>query len=454
MAASKIDKTYLCPVLERFVEHIETHRLFKRDNQVILAVSGGIDSMVMLDLFIRAGFSVAVAHVNFGLRGAESEADESFVQDQCTRLSVPFHSKRVETNNYAIDHDLSIQVAARKLRYEWFDQLVVAGFGDIVATAHHLNDSIETTLLNLVRGSGPRGLVGIPLVNKHVVRPMMFASRGDIEHYAADRGIVWREDISNLTVNYQRNEVRHKVMPPLRALNPSLEDTWRRNIEKALGDNELVDMAISEWKRHHMTSSRGSIRLNKSGLNELTHPLSLLLRILEPFGFTYGNCRDILRAIHGQPGKVFMSTSHQLVIDRDVVVLAPSPQTFQPVKIDRGDSASELGPFRLSIDERQGNSIETDPAIAILDRDKVTFPLQWRTWKEGDYFFPLGMKGKKKVSDFLVDLKLSIPEKQEVTVIESDDEIVWLPGLRIDDRYKVTAGTRTSLVLRFRTGSR
>jgi tRNA(Ile)-lysidine synthase len=435
-------------VLKQFEAFVDKHHMCNREGKVILAVSGGLDSMVMLDLFVKSRFKVVVAHVNFQLRAAESDRDESFVREHCQRLGIPFHSKAVETNNYAMQHKLSIQMAARRLRYDWFAELIGAGVGKTLATAHHLNDNIETVLLNLVRGGGSESLTGIRLLNGHVIRPMMFATRREIEQYAASNGLLWREDESNQTSDYQRNFVRHQLIPLMEQINPSLEEAWRRTIHKAHGDQELADRAIGEWKRQHMSASGSKIFLNIDGVSRLQHPLSLLLRILEPYGFNYSHCCDILDALHGQAGKTFLTASHQLVVDREKLILTVLPEKLKPVNIASGDDISAMGPFHLTIGERQGNAFDADPAIAILDKDKVSFPLQWRTWKEGDYFFPLGMKGKKKVSDFLVDLKLSIPEKQSVTVIESNDGIVWLPGLRIDDRFKVTDQTRTSLVLR------
>jgi tRNA(Ile)-lysidine synthase len=435
-------------VLKRFLEFIDTHRMCNRDGKIILAVSGGIDSIVMLDLFVKAGFKIVVAHMNFQLRATESDGDESFVRDRCERLGVPFHGRVVETNNYAMQHKVSIQMAARQLRYEWFDELIGSGHGDVLATAHHLNDNIETILLTLIRGGGPESLTGIPLVNGHVIRPLMFATRHEIEAYAAVEKLVWREDQSNQSPDYQRNFVRHKVLPLMREINPSLEDAWQRSIDKAYGHQEMLNIAVGEWKRQNTNEAGGRMLFSKEALSRMQYPMALLLMMLEPYGFNYGQCRDILDALHSQPGATFLTSSHQLVVDREQLILALLPVRLHSVNIAKGDDTSAMGPFRLTIGERSGNAIETDPATAVLDKDKVSFPLQWRTWKEGDYFFPLGMKGKKKVSDFLIDLKLSLPEKEAVTVIESANEIVWLPGLRIDDRFKVSDRTKTSLVLR------
>jgi tRNA(Ile)-lysidine synthase len=437
-------------VLKQFSAFAETHRLFTADHTIILAVSGGLDSMVMLDLFRRARFSFVVAHVNFQLRGEESDDDEAFVRSHCSRLGVPFHCKRVETNNYATQNGLSLQMAARQLRYEWFDQLVAKGVGERVATAHHLTDSTETILLNLLRGAGPEGLTGIPIQNGFVIRPLMFATRAEIESYASAHAIMWREDRSNQGLDYPRNIVRNLVLPHLRRINPGLESTMLRTMQKAMGEQELVNLELREWQQRYTTATAGRITMAKEGFVPLSHPEALLLRLIEPYGFNFSNCIDILAAIGRQAGKTFLSSTHQLVIDRDDLILSALPSQLSPVIIAQQGNTSALGPYELSVVERKGNAIDADPAVAILDKDKISFPLHWRPWKEGDYFFPLGLNGRKKVSDFLVDLKLSIPDKQTVTVIESGKEIIWLPGLRIDDRFKVTPQTQTSLVLRVR----
>jgi tRNA(Ile)-lysidine synthase len=436
-------------VLKRFEQFIVKHSLCTRNNRIILAVSGGLDSMVMLDLFRESGYDIVVAHVNFQLRGEESDGDENFVRNYCHDRAIPFHSTSVETNNYATRRRLSTQMAARELRYEWFEKLVAEGFGDLVATAHHLTDSVETTLLRLVHGVGAEGLKGIPIINGAVIRPLMFTTRREVEEYAAEKSVVWREDLSNQSLDYQRNVIRHLVLPSLRSINPALEETLQRTSIRARGEEELMQKALQEWMLKFRTLTPAGIELRKEGFTGWRQPEAILFQLISSFGFSYANCLDIIEALPGQPGKKFLSSTHQLVVDRDKVIVGPYPSALDPVNIAMGEDSSALGPFQLIIRERAGNEIVSDPSVAVLDKDKVSFPLQWRSWKDGDYFFPLGMSGRKKVSDFLIDLKLSLPEKQSVTVIESQKEIIWLPGLRIDDRYKVTAQTRTSLVLSF-----
>jgi tRNA(Ile)-lysidine synthase len=440
-------------VLKRFEQFIERHALCTRNNRIILAVSGGLDSMVMLDLFMKSGYDIVVAHVNFQLRGEESDGDEAFIRDYCNRFGIPFHSTRVETNNYATQRKLSTQMAARELRYEWFNTLIREGAGDLVATAHHLTDSVETTLLRLIHGVGSEGLSGIPVVNGSVIRPLMYTTRREVADYAAEKSVIWREDMSNQSLDYQRNIIRHLVLPTLRSINPALEETLQRTAVRARGEEELILVVLQQWTEKFARRTNEGMVLMKEGFAGWRHPEAILFRVIGHYGFNYANCIDIVEALSGQSGKKFLSATHQLVIDRETLLITPGQSAFDAVNIDIGDNTSMLGPFQLSIRERRGNEIVTDPSVAVLDKDKVSFPLRWRMWKEGDYFFPLGMSGRKKVSDFLIDLKLSLPEKQSVTVIESEKQIIWLPGLRIDDRYKVTPLTRTSLVLSLRKNS-
>jgi tRNA(Ile)-lysidine synthase len=453
MKPSKIDKTYLCLVFNRFTQFIEKHSLCGPGLDILLAVSGGLDSMVMLDLFRKAGFPISVAHVNFRLRGAESDRDEAFIADYCSKHGIKLHATAVDTNNYAIAHKLSVQMAAREIRYDWFRQLVREGKGDVVATAHHLDDSIETILLNLLRGSGNEGLTGIPLVNGKVIRPMLFATRLELEEYAASENLAWREDESNQSTDYQRNLVRHRLAPAMHEMNPGLGKTFRRIMTRASGDEELIQFALSAWQTNYLTVAGDQIRIEKAGLDRFKNPEALLLRLLEPYGFNFATAVDIAGSLHHQSGKMFHSPTHQVVVDRTQLIVTVMRPASKPVNIESGERTSSFGPFVLAIREQRHSEIVPDPAVAYLDKDKVSFPLQWRTWSEGDYFVPLGMSGRKKVSDFLVDLKLSVPDKQSVTVIESKNEIVCLPGFRIDERFKATPKTRTALVLELIPGT-
>ena len=251
-------------MLEQFLNHIEQNDLCDKSDAILLAVSGGVDSMAMLYLFREAGFRIGVAHCNFQLRGKESEADEEFVREVCKELDVPFFSRRFETEAYAWENTLSIQMAARELRYAWFEELLIKNKYRCLATGHHFDDSMETILLNLTRGSATDGLAGIPIKNGNVIRPLLFASRKQIEKYAAMKGLVWREDLSNMTDDYQRNFIRHQVVPKLKELNPSLELTWQSGIEKIHGDLALLHHAFADWKKQFITESVERITIQKN----------------------------------------------------------------------------------------------------------------------------------------------------------------------------------------------
>jgi tRNA(Ile)-lysidine synthase len=426
-------------MLQPFQAYIQ--KWCKTTDKILLAVSGGLDSMVMLHLFSQLKQSFGVAHCNFQLRGAESERDEAFVKTMCGKLNIPFHSKRFETNNYAIEKGLSIQMAARELRYEWFEELRQAEDFEYVATAHHLNDSIETILLNLTKGAGLEGLMGIRAQNKKVIRPMLFATREEIEKYAAENGIAWREDQSNASDDYQRNFIRHQIVPRLKELNQSLEKTMMESITKMQGAANLINATVAEWKKKFVRHEGDRLLLDKKGISEASDSTIMLWEVLKPFGFNYGQCESIVNVLEGQSGKRFSSKTHELVIDRLEVIVSEQSVVMGEVLIERGESFIPLGKWQLKIESKKKTELVADRSIALLDEAKLAYPLVWRKWRAGDSFQPLGMKGKKKVSDFLIDEKVSVIDKESVTVLESAGEIVWVVGMRVDERVKVREGT-------------
>jgi tRNA(Ile)-lysidine synthase len=419
-------------VQKRFVQFIEKNNLCTRRQPVFVAVSGGIDSMVLLHLFKASGYNVTAVHVNFGLRGSESDQDEAFVKDRCARLGIACLTKAVETKNYATRKGLSVQMAARDLRYQWFHELMRSTPGSVVATAHHVNDSGETMLLNIVRGTGIDGLTGIPLSNHGIIRPLAFATRKEIGDYAAEQSITWREDESNLNDHYQRNFLRHRVMGLLKQLNPSLEETLSKNFSRLGAEKELMERSLSDLKENFLSDRDNNIRIAKKSLEGFIHKSGVLLRMIEGFGFNFSTAESIVAAMNGQPGKMFFSNTHQLVVDREELIISSL------FKEDRDN---------FQVYETTDVSFEKDPDIACLDAEKIEFPLTLRKWQEGDSFQPLGMNGRKKVSDYLIDEKISVTEKQSVKVLTSKEEIVWLVGMRIDDRYKITSSTKRVLVI-------
>ncbi len=433
-------------MIERLNRYIKEKNLIKPHDRVLIAVSGGIDSMVLLHLLSQLDVEVAVAHCNFQLRGDDSDQDEEFVRLHSEKLGVPFYCNRFDTNNYAIENKLSIQMAARALRYTWFDSLMYSNGFSTLATAHHFNDSIETMLINFVRGAGLEALRGILPSRGPIIRPLLFATRDEINTYAADHFIKWREDISNQTDDYQRNFIRHKVVPELKRINASLENTIRESLIKVEDEWSFYLNSLAEWKSKFVSLERDTIYVSKEGFIHPAHGPSLLWQHLKSMGFSYEQCAEALMIKDGQSGKQFLSGSHKLVVDRDYFIVTNLEKNWNDVLILKDQMQLTLGPWNMDI-RVCGAEIKAidNPLQAIVDADKLTFPLRWRKWLPGDYFCPLGMTHRKKVSDFLIDRKISVGEKDAVTVVESAGEIIWLVGHRIDDRFKLTQDTKRAL---------
>jgi tRNA(Ile)-lysidine synthase len=432
-------------VIEKLKLFIDEKNLLASHDRVLVAVSGGLDSIVLLHLMKQLDIEVAVAHCNFQLRGNDSDQDEEFVRLHCDRIQVPFFCKRFETNNYATENKLSIQMAARELRYAWFDELMEGKGYTKLATAHHFNDSIETMILNWVRGAGIEGLRGIRAKRGSIIRPVLFATRDEINTYAADHQITWREDISNQTDDYQRNFIRHQVVPQLKRINVSLENTIRESVNKVEDEWAFYQKSVGEWKAKFVLHEGVVIKISKEGFHHPAHGASLLWHCLKSAGFSYEMCMEALDIKDRQSGKQFLSTSHKLVVDRDYFILTPLENHWNETSIQIDQSWADLGPWKLAIGMASDLKPSDNLNEAVLDGDKLVFPVRWRKWKPGDYFYPLGMKHRKKISDFLIDRKISVGEKDSVTVFESAGEIVWVVGYRIDDRFKLTSDTKRAL---------
>jgi tRNA(Ile)-lysidine synthase len=388
-----------------------------------------------------------VAHCNFQLRGKESDADEEFVTSHCHSLGIPSYAVRFDTEFYAWENGLSTQMAARELRYNWFATLMEERHYSRLATGHHFDDTIETILLNWTRGSSLDGLAGIPVRNKNIIRPMLFANRADVEKYAREKNIPWRDDQSNFTDDYQRNFVRHQIIPHLKELNPSLETTLHRGLEKIQCDLELVHRAVEEWRLRHVQEEGDQILIKKDGFDPFLQKADLLWRVIREYGFNFEQSREITQGLKGQSGKRFLSSSHQLIIDRSMLIITLHPVVWEDVWVAKDQQQVSLGPWKLDIRVSTEVKPGSGKLQAVLDVEKLTFPLRWRKWKPGDYFLPLGMEHKRKISDFLIDNKLSRADKDAVTVLESEGQVVWVVGYRIDNRYKITDTTRSVMVL-------
>jgi tRNA(Ile)-lysidine synthase len=431
-------------VLQQFLNHIRRFDLGEPPARILLAVSGGLDSMVMLHLYHTAGFEIGVAHCNFQLRGKAADQDTALVKDTCSALSIPFYGNSFDTADYALGKGISIQMAARELRYAWFDSLLAEHQYQYVATAHHLNDSIETVLLNWVHGGSSEAFGGIPVKNKRIIRPLLFASREALTQYALASNVVWREDHSNQSDDYERNYIRHHVIPHLKEMNPSLEQTILRGFEKSGGESALMTIGFENWKAEFVKVSSQRLQISKKAFHQMTYAPSVLWRLLRPYSFSFDTCSDVIASLHGQSGKRFLSSSHQLVVDREDLIVMPQPRDWNETIISDGQQKAILGSWLMSIENtglrKSGASNE-----ATLDADKVKFPLTWRKWRAGDAFYPLGMGHKKKLSDFLIDNKISVSDKDYVTVLVSAGEIIWVVGYRIDNRFRITEETQSTI---------
>ena len=430
----------------KFREYIHKHKLIVKDQLVLLAISGGVDSMVMLGLFQKSRYKIAIAHCNFQLRAKESDEDEEFVKLYATNHQIPFYSIQFQTKQYADEKGISIQMAARELRYDWFKAILLKNKYDLIATAHHADDMIETFLTNLTRGTGIKGLTGIKEKTGNIIRPLMFSTRNEIEKYAKQNNIVFREDSSNKSVKYYRNYIRHNLIPKFEKLNPDFRTTINETINRLRETETIYRYEIDKRKKEIIQYKNNKIYLAIGKLKEL-HPLkSYLFEFLRPYKFSEDNLEKIIKSLDSQPGKKFYSETFCLIKDRENLVIYPKASENQinmnyliDKKIRKLTKPLNLSFNTISLDSNF--RIEKNENIAQLNFEKLRFPLNLRKWKEGDCFYPLGMSKKKKLSDFFIDNKLSTLQKENTWVITSGDKIAWIVGLRIDERYKITDST-------------
>lgn len=439
-----------------FLAFINGNRLFAPTDRVLLAVSGGLDSMVMAELFHRIRQPFAIAHVNFGLRAHESDDDALFVKNKAEQYGVPFHLTTFDTTAFAAEKGISIQMAARELRYHWFTELLRQYSYTCVATAHHQNDVLETLLLNLTRGTGMAGLHGIASRQNEVVRPLLFATRDRLAAYRTEQNLAYREDSSNPEDKYARNRIRHHVVPVLTGINPSLWQTLPRTVERLRAAEQLVKAELERSWLEIAAQQDEKTLLPSAKLNTLAELPFRLAEWLKPFGFTEAQIEQMIEALDQEVGQVFLSDTHRVVHERMGLLLEPLPEPYayeitltelptEPVFLPDGTTlmvelVNKSADFHLS----------SAPNTACLDADRVSFPITIRSWRLGDRFRPLGLKGSKLVSDFLNDLKVTRSEREQVSVLVVDAQIAWVIGRRIDHRFRMVAETKK--VLRFVIG--
>lgn len=439
-------------LIQAFKEYNAAKKLAGPKKRVLLTVSGGIDSMVLCHLFSAVRYPFAIAHCNFQLRGEEANGDEALVRTLEEAYGVTVFVKRFDTKAYAEQKGLSIQLAARELRYTWFEELRKEHKLDNIATAHHLNDNIETILINLTKGTGIRGLRGIPVKQGKIIRPLLFASREEIEAYAKENNIAYREDSSNASDKYTRNKIRHNIIPLLKEINPALEQTFGEKIELFTELEEMYTKSIGKETKQLFLQRRNDIYIPILKLKKVKNAGSVLYEYLKDYGYNNEQVEDILASVDGTPGKQFITTQGRIIKDRQFFILTKLPEQDITAKlINERDTEVVLGDRKLTIKKGEGIKPTPDKSIAYLDAAKLEFPLIVRRWKQGDYFYPFGMKmKKKKLKKFFVDEKVSLADKENIWVVESGERIVWVAGYRIDERFKVSEQTKQTLSIAIR----
>ena len=444
-------------MLPKLQHHINKNLPFLKNKKLLVTISGGIDSVVLTHLLYKLKLQISLAHCNFKLRGKDSFKDASFVKNLAKTLNIPLYIIEFETEKYAEEHKISIQMAARDLRYNWFQKISTEQHFDYILTAHHLDDVLETFLINLTRGTGLNGLTGIPEINGNIVRPLLPFSRNDILVYAAKNKLQWREDKSNLSTKYVRNKIRHKIIPVLKELNPNLLFSFENTLEHLKGSQQICEDSIKNIFEDVVENKESEIIFDINKIKNLKNPKNYLYEILNDYGFT--EFEDITTLLNAQSGKQVYSKTHRLLKDRDTLILTEILKNKRSDSFKISENTSKIEePITLKFEKitipfdtknHQNKILDAvlfdDKNTVSLDYDKITFPLTIRKWQKGDYFFPIGLKGKKKISKYFKDEKFSINTKENTWLLCSKNEIIWVIGHRLDERFKVNKTTSTIL---------
>ena len=416
--------------------------------RLLVAVSGGPDSVVLFDALHREGFSVVVAHCNFHLRGEASDGDAEFVKQLSEKYQVPYYQVDFDTEREARERGVSIEMAARDLRYEWFERVADEADCELIAVAHNADDVVETFFLNLTRGAGLQGLSGMAELRGRVVRPLLQVSRKQIMEYVAENELDYRIDATNLETVYTRNKIRHNVVPQLTEINPSFLDTMANNMRFIASAQGIVEAYAAEAYKRVVTEEGERIRFDLKALRECEGVDTLLFMWLSRYGFGSDVVMQLYRSLDDIAGKQFYSQTHRLVIGKESLELEVRSEELgvrsEEWEIENGESRVENGELKIEISEVdiEGFEVVKSGNVACLDADKLQYPLVLRHWKKGDWFVPFGMKGRKKLSDFFADKKMNIIDKERVWLMVSGDDIVWVVGHRVDARYAVTDKTK------------
>ncbi len=436
-------------MLQKFKTYYQKNELFKPSDKILLAVSGGKDSMAMLHLFNSENLNFGVAHCNFNLRGSESDADEELVKTVCKKLEIPFYSNSFDTQNYAQENGISIQMAARELRYHWFEELTEKYNYQYIATAHHKNDVAETMLINLTKGTGLSGLHGIRNKSGKIIRPLLDFTREEIEAYVLQNKVVYREDQSNADNKYTRNSIRLNIIPLLEQINPNLIESLNKAANYLAQAELILEEKVSEELKRCSVRNGNKIYFDISKLKELKALETQLYYFLKPYGFNAADVENIISSLNEQSGKTFFTNSHQLLKDRDSLILQEKNyDTNEEMVFNSIEELEDFGNWEVKkYQNTPAFKIRKSRFYANLDADKIKFPLTLRNWLEGDEFQPLGMKGRKKVSDFFIDNKIDVLTKKTTHILVQNNQIIWVVGYRIDHNFQITDKTKNVLLI-------
>ncbi|MFN5334718.1 MAG: tRNA lysidine(34) synthetase TilS [Bacteroidota bacterium] len=432
---------------QRFKEHITQNLLLEKNSLLIIAISGGVDSMVLAELCKNNGYSIVLAHCNFQLRDAESTRDQTFVESYATQHQLQIFIEAFETKKYVSKHSIGIQEAARSLRYAWLHQLaeklfLETGLPTYILTAHHADDQIETLMMHFFRGTGLKGLTGIPERNGRIIRPLLNYAKKELLDYAKEHKIAFVEDSSNLSSDYTRNFFRNEIIPALEKVYPSVKNNLLDNIRRFKSTELLYREAITPMLKRMMLQRGEEYHVPIQTLLKNKNN-SLIYALIHPFGFTEGQIEELIKLANAMSGSFMEApvTRYRIIKHRNHFVIAPPVHSDSAIILIEESQHSVTyasGIITLKIQSDKPFAISSDRDVALLDAKDIQFPLVVRKWKEGDYFYPLGMRKKKKIARFLIDQKLSKTEKEKIWVIESNQRIIWVIGQRIDDRFKIT----------------
>ena len=468
-------------LLQQFQQHITFNQLFAPNDTLLLAVSGGIDSVVLCELCKQAGYTFIIAHCNFKLRGAESERDAAFVKQLAQGYNVPVYIKEFDTAAYADERKLSIQEAARELRYNWFSELLSPAIGKspsgihdssrrlagpihdlepvtpshplptVLLTAHHLDDNIETMLMHFFRGTGIHGLRGMLPKQGHIVRPLLFARRQEIKQFATENNLTWVEDSSNASDKYSRNYFRHQLIPLVQKIYPEAENNLASNLRRFADMEELYEQAVVQHKKKLLEQKGEEVHISVLKLKKAQPLNAIAYEIIKAYGFSSAQVEEVIKLLDSESGRYVQSATHRIIKNRRWLIIAPvQSEQAQNLVIDEDESKVVFENGELVFEQLNGKNVQVinDAAIALIDKAELQFPLLLRKWKKGDYFYPLGLRKKKKLARFFIDQKLSLTDKEKVWVLESNKKILWVVGLRIDDRFKLTEATKQVLKIK------